>query len=125
VESCVATSFFSDIEGFTSISETVSPPVLITLLEEYFTAVSEIVFKTNGLVIDYYGDAVLASWNAPLLLPKHEFNAVRCALLQQRALGMLRASWRERGLPELRVRMGLTVGHVLAGEKNSFSCGKF
>lgn len=72
VESCVATPFFSDIEGFTSISERVSPPVLVTLLEEYFTKVSEIVFKTNGLVIDYFGDAVLASWNAPLLLSRHQ-----------------------------------------------------
>ncbi len=72
VESCVASIFFSDIEGFTSISETVEPHVLVAVLEEYFTKVSEIVFKTNGLVIDYFGDGVLAAWNAPLPVHGHE-----------------------------------------------------
>ncbi len=72
VESCVATLSFSDIEGFTTISETVEPEVLVAVLEEYFTMVSEIVFKTTGLVIDYFGDGVLAAWNAPLVVLKHE-----------------------------------------------------
>ncbi len=72
VESRVATVFFSDIEGFTSISEIVEPHVLVTLLDEYFTMVSEIVLKTNGLVIDYFGDGVLAAWNAPLIMPGHQ-----------------------------------------------------
>jgi adenylate cyclase len=119
VENCVASVFFSDIEGFTTVSETVEPPVLIALLDEYFTEMSEIIMETHGMVIDYFGDAILASWNAPLIVEGHEVRAVRSALLQQRALSRLRGSWAERGMPQLRVRMGLTVGSPLAGNVGS------
>jgi adenylate cyclase len=67
------------------------------------------------VVGDYIGDAVFAFWNCPTPNPRHPFLACKAALDQQKKLKELRESWKDRFLPTLNVRMGLTVGNVLAG----------
>ena len=125
VDSGEATSFFSDIEGFTSLSETTPPKVLIQALQEYFDRMGNIIDACNGTVGDYIGDAIFGFWNAPNPVERHTFKACRAALLQQLALDQLRAVWAERGMPLLRVRMGLSLGRVLMGNVGSSSRLKY
>jgi adenylate cyclase len=74
-----ATLLFADVEGFTSISEKLQPEEIIQFLNELFTTVSEKIAMRGGLVVNYFGDAVIAAFNAPLPLKKHEFSAVMAA----------------------------------------------
>ncbi len=120
-----ATSFFSDIEGFTSISECVAPSILILVLAEYYNAMSEIVHSQHGTVGDYIGDALFAFWNAPQETPEHAFLACNTALLQQEKLQLLRRQWEERDLPVLRARVGINSGSCLAGLLGSEKWMKF
>ena len=87
VEERVATMFFSDIEGFTSIAERVPPSELILCLEEYFNAMTRIIEASGGTVGDFIGDAVFAFWGAPVSVGQnHALLAVRAAWAQQVAL---------------------------------------
>jgi class 3 adenylate cyclase len=84
VEERVATMFFSDIEGFTSIAERVPPSELILCLEEYFNAMTRIIEASGGTVGDFIGDAVFAFWGAPVSVGQmHALLAVRAAWAQQ------------------------------------------
>ena len=115
VEDTECTIFFSDLVGFTQISETVRPEVLITTLAEYFEAMSGIIEKHGGLFLDFQGDSVFAQFAGQ----EHEARAVDAAVEQQEALHALRRGWRARGQPELFARMGLNSGSVLAGNIGS------
>lgn len=125
VEEVVATSFFSDIVGFTSISESKNPSDLILCLEDYFNHMTEIIQARKGVIGDFIGDAVFAFWNAPERCSQHAFLACDAAMEQQRVLHDLRIQWRKRGLPEFFVRMGIHTGKVLAGNVGSDSRMKY
>jgi adenylate cyclase len=84
-EEVVGTAVFTDIRGFTSIAEELSAHQTATMLNEYFSAITQTIFDTSGTLIKYIGDAVFALWGAPLPLPDHAARACRAALAMARA----------------------------------------
>ena len=75
------TAFFSDVAGFTSIAERLQPEEVVTLLNEYLTAMTDVVFKKKAVTSDkYMGDGVMAFWNGILRQPDHAERACRCAI---------------------------------------------
>ncbi|WP_244630063.1 adenylate/guanylate cyclase domain-containing protein [Microvirga tunisiensis] len=109
-----ATLLYADVEGFTSISEKLQPEEIIHLLNELFTMVSEKITMRGGLVVSYFGDAVIAAFNSPLPLEKHEFSAVMAA---RDILKTLESS--EFRSHRLRLRIGIATGLVAVGTVGS------
>jgi adenylate cyclase len=118
-EERVVSVLFSDVAGFTTISERMSPTELVHLLNEYLTEMTRIVLDEGGIVDKFEGDAVMAEFGAPLELPDHADRAVRAGLRMQRRLRELRRAWREKGLPELRCRVGINTGAMVVGNMGS------
>jgi adenylate cyclase len=110
---------FSDIVGFTSVSEDLTPENLIHLLNEYFSTMTDIILNCKGTVDKYIGDAIMAFWGAPLPLADHSRKACQAALAMQEALPALKASWRERRLPPLEARLGIHTGRAIVGNVGS------
>jgi adenylate cyclase len=111
--------FFSDIRGFTPMSETMSPDDIARLLTEYFTEMVDIVFEHGGTLDKFMGDAILALWGAPIAHADDADRAMRCALDQLAALEKLNAKWKEQGRPALGIGIGITFGEVFAGNIGS------
>ena len=112
-------AFFSDIAGFTTISEQLDPADLTALLNEYLGAMTEIVLEEGGTVDKYIGDAIVAMFGAPLDQPDHAVRAVRSALRCSRRLDELRPTWVARGWPEVHARIGVNSGVALVGNMGS------
>ena len=119
VERRTLSIFFSDIKSFTTICEQLKPSEILMLLTEYFDAMEEIVSATNGTILEYVGDAILAVWNAPLELPNHAEKSIECALLMQIKLSSLREKWKKDGFPEVSIRVGVNTGEVFHGNIGS------
>jgi adenylate cyclase len=115
------TVMFSDVAGFTSISEKMAPEDLVHLLNEYLTQMTNIVFKYDGMLDKYEGDAIMAVFGAPVELKNAALNGVLCALEMQRELVNLRAKWKAENQPELRARIGLNSGPMVVGNMGSES----
>lgn len=113
------TVYFSDIRGFTSISEGMDPERLVLLLNEYLSAVTEVIEQHGGYVDKYIGDAVMAVWGAPLATPDHARRACAAALGIRDRLMALRPGWRERFGVELHTRAGINTGPMVAGNIGS------
>jgi adenylate cyclase len=113
------TVLFADISDFTLLSSSLAPRQLVDLLNDYFPVMAEIVFRHEGTLEKYIGDALMAVWGAPFAHPDDADRAVRAAVEMQRALAGLNARWRERGWPELRIHVGLNTGWVAAGNIGS------
>ncbi len=111
--------FFSDLQGFTSISEGLTPEELTALLNEYLSAMTDIIQEEGGTVDKYEGDAIIAFWNAPLDQVDHAMRAVRSALRCQAALAEMRLSVRERIGKDLYMRIGLNTGPAVVGNMGS------
>jgi adenylate cyclase len=111
--------FFSDLQGFTSISEVLTPEQLTALLNDYLTEMCDIIMDEGGTVDKFEGDAIIAFWNAPLDLPGHAECAVRAALRCQKRLAELRPVYRERVKRDLYMRVGLNTGKVVIGNMGS------
>jgi len=111
--------FFSDLEGFTSISEGLDPEALTALLNEYLTAMTDIIQEEGGTVDKYEGDAIIAFWNAPLQQVDHARRSVRAAMRCQAKLAEMRPSIRERIGRDLRMRIGLNSGPAVVGNLGS------
>ncbi|MFA6505785.1 MAG: adenylate/guanylate cyclase domain-containing protein [Treponemataceae bacterium] len=118
-ESCTITTFFSDIAGFSGISEKLSAQGLVQLLNEYLSEMTDIIMGNRGTVDKYEGDAIMAFWGAPLNFPEHPYQACLSAVEMQRRLAEMRIRWREQGRHELRVRMGINSGAAVAGNMGS------
>jgi adenylate cyclase len=110
---------FSDIRGFTSISEKLSPEELVRLLNEYLTAMTDIVFKYDGLLDKYIGDAIMAVFGAPLDQPDHAFRACRTALEMMSELRRLREKWAAEGRPDVDIGVGINSGDMVVGNMGS------
>ena len=117
------TVLFSDIEGFTTISQHLPPEELVTLLNEYLNVMSGIIFKNDGTVDKYEGDAVMAFWGAPLPQSDHALRACTAALQMQEALVDLNRTWSALNRPFLKVRVGINTGDMVVG--NMGATGKF
>ncbi len=113
------TILFSDITGFTSLSSNLEPRQVVDLLNAYFPVMAEIVFRHEGTLEKYIGDALMAVWGAPFSHPDDAERAVRAAVEMQRALEVLNARWRSQGAPELSIHVGLNTGRVAAGNIGS------
>jgi adenylate cyclase len=110
---------FSDIRGFTALSETMNPDDMAHLLTEYFTEMVECVFANGGTLDKFIGDAVMAQWGAPLGGADDPDKAMDAAINMIRELDQLNARWRAAGKPELQIGIGLNVGEAFAGNIGS------
>jgi adenylate cyclase len=109
------TVFFSDIAGFTNFSELLDAEELITMLNEYLGAMTEIILKNNGTLDKYVGDAVMALWGAPIELPNGALHAARAALQMQKTADEIAEKWKSEARPDLVVRMGLNTDFMVVG----------
>ncbi|HET6382212.1 MAG TPA: adenylate/guanylate cyclase domain-containing protein, partial [Armatimonadota bacterium] len=117
-----ASILFSDIEGFTAISESLSPSHVVSFLNQYMTAMAHVIEEEGGILDKFIGDAIMAIFLAGEAYPEHHaIRAVRAGIRMQQALADLRDRWRtERPeLPEVRVRIGVNTGDVVAGNVGS------
>lgn len=113
------TVFFSDIRGFTPMSETMGPDDIATLLTEYFTEMVELLFEHGGTLDKFMGDAIMALWGAPITHEDDADRAMACALDHLAALEKLNAKWQGQGRPELGIGIGINYGEVFAGNIGS------
>ena len=113
------TVFFSDIESFTSISESLEPEVLLENLNEYLSAMTDIVLEHDGMLDKYIGDAIVAVWGAPILRDDHAVVACKASLDMQKALTDLRHKWVSEGKPAFKARIGLNTGSMTIGNVGS------
>ncbi len=115
------TVLFSDVAGFTTISEQLEPEQLVHLLNEYLTEMTNIVFKYEGMLDKYEGDAIMAVFGAPVERGNHAYQACATALEMQERLVTLREIWKRQGKPELRMRVGINTGMMVVGNMGSES----
>ncbi len=112
---------FSDIRGFTNLSEQMSPTQLSTFLNEYLTAMTDQAMQLKGTIDKFIGDAIMAIWGAPVSDPDHAANAVRCSLRMMQTLNQLQPAWVERGLPAIDIGIGINTGPMTVGNMGSQS----
>ncbi len=110
---------FSDIRGFTTISEGLSPEMLVKLLNEYLTVMTDIVFKYDGLLDKYMGDAIMAVYGAPLDQDDHAHRACGTALDMIEELVALQDKWQANGTPRFDIGIGINTGSMVVGNMGS------
>ena len=113
------TVLFSDIRGFTTVSEKGQPEEIVAILNEYFTRMVDIVFAHKGTLDKFVGDMVMALFGAPLDDPRHAEHAVDAALEMIRELNRLNAKWTAEGRPALDIGIGISTGPMIAGNIGS------
>lgn len=113
------TIMFSDLAGFTSISERLTPETVITLLNEYFSRMTDIILEEGGTLDKFEGDAIMAFWGASLDMEDHALRACRAALRQVEALADLNGDFEKMGLPALKLRVGIHTGEAVVGNLGS------
>ncbi|HEU5465906.1 MAG TPA: adenylate/guanylate cyclase domain-containing protein [Gemmatimonadales bacterium] len=111
--------FFSDIRGFTPMSETMSPDDVAHLLTEYFTEMVDLVFEHSGSLDKFMGDAIMALWGAPIAHEDDADRAMKCAMDQLAALEKMNVKWKEKGRPDIKIGIGINFGEVFAGNFGS------
>jgi class 3 adenylate cyclase/CHASE2 domain-containing sensor protein len=113
------TILFSDIRGFTSISEAASPEEVVEMLNEYLTRMVDILLAHGGTLDKFIGDAVMGFWNAPAPDPDHARHAVACAVAMIDETARLRAQWETEGKAAIRIGIGVNTGDAVAGNIGS------
>ena len=113
------TVLFSDVRGFTTISEGLSPENLVRLMNIYLTAMTELLRKNRGTVDKYIGDAVMAFWGAPVADADHARHAVITAMEMQAALPAVNRTLAQHGWPELHIGVGVNTGEMTVGDMGS------
>jgi len=113
------TVFFSDIRGFTTISEGLTPQALVKLINDYLTPMTDIILKSGGTVDKYMGDAIMAFWGAPIWQEDHAARAARTALEMMVKLREMQADWEKKGIPKLDIGIGLSTGPLTVGNMGS------
>ena len=112
-------AFFSDVAGFTTLSERLSPEDLVNLLNAYLSEMTNVILETGGTLDKYEGDAIIAFWNAPLDQPDHARRGCRAALECQKRLDKLRPVLAEKYGGEIRMRIGVNSGPAVVGNMGS------
>ena len=110
---------FSDVRGFTTISENLKPNELTRLMNQMLTALSQQIHSYNGTIDKYIGDAVMAFWNAPLDDKDHAANAVRGAIGMKQAMAQLSQEMEASGHPPMRIGIGINTGEACVGNMGS------
>ncbi len=120
---CQMTVLFSDIAGFTSISELLAADTLAHLLNIYLTQMTDLVFQYNGVLDKYIGDAVMAFWGAPVIDKNHALHACQTALAMQEKIQSkkMQAMWDEHHIKHFDVRIGIHSGEMIVGNMGSQS----
>ena len=115
------TVLFSDIRGFTSMSENLSPAEVSEILNEYFTEMEPIITKYNGIINKFIGDAVMAIFGEPIQDKKHAQNAVKCAFAMLEKVKELQKKWASEGKPKIEIGVGINTGEVFVGNIGSIN----
>ena len=118
-ENQTVTILFSDIRGFTRMSEHMEPHAVVELLNEYFSEMTDLIFESGGTLDKYLGDGIMAVYGAPLPKPDDALRATKTAMEMQRALAALNRDWESRGQQPLRMGVGVNTGPVTAGNIGS------
>jgi len=118
-EERIVTVMFSDVAGFTPISEKLTPAQLVQLLNEYLTEMTDIILANDGIIDKYEGDAIMAEFGMPVPYENHAYMACKAALQMQKKLYFLREKWQKEGKPPLRARIGINTGEVIVGNMGS------
>lgn len=115
----VITVIFTDLKGFTSLTETSPPDVVLKVLYRHFSLMTRVILGKQGTVVQFVGDAVTAFWGAPLQDPEHALHAVQAAIAMQEAMERLRGELRAEGLPEIHMRVGVNTAELSVGNYGS------
>ena len=118
-EEVTATVLFADIRGFTALTEQFPPRVTLGLLNDYFQAMSQVVFTHDGMVDKFIGDAIMAIFGAPVPTDDHAARALSAAAQMLERLDELQVRWRGEGLPEIRIGIGIATGTMIVGNMGS------
>jgi adenylate cyclase len=119
-KSCEMTIMFSDVRGFTSISEKMKDAgELSRLMNAFLTPLSRVIYGHRGTIDKYMGDCIMAFWGAPLPDSRHAYHAVESGLEMQRALKALQPQFKEQGWPEIHIGVGINTGDVSVGNMGS------
>ncbi|MCX8076725.1 MAG: adenylate/guanylate cyclase domain-containing protein [Aquificaceae bacterium] len=113
------TIMFSDIRGFTDISETLTPERVVDMLNTYFDQVVDLIFESGGTVDKFIGDAILAFWGAPIRYRDHRVRAVSTAIKMLKTLESVNKKLSEKGLPPIKVGFGINTDRVVLGNIGS------
>jgi adenylate cyclase len=113
------TVLFSDIRGFTSLSEQLPPEEIVPQLNEYLTSMTQVVLDHHGTLDKYIGDAVMAIFGAPLPQPDHPVRACASALSMVKTLRLLQQDWMARNRPVLQIGIGINTGLMMVGNMGS------
>lgn len=111
----IVTVLFSDIRGFTSLSEKMSAEEVSMILNEYFSEMEPIITKYNGVINKFIGDAVMAIFGEPIQDINHPQNAVKCAYEMLKKVEYLREKWLYEGKPKIEIGVGINTGEVFIG----------
>jgi len=109
------TMLFSDVAGFTTFSERHSAEQVVAQLNEYLTAMTEVIFHWHGTLDKFVGDAIVVFWGAPLDQPNHVELAIKCALHMRQRLSELQQKWKAEGKIPFETGIGINTGEVLVG----------
>ncbi|MFH1595516.1 MAG: CHASE2 domain-containing protein, partial [Pseudomonadota bacterium] len=115
----VITVLFTDIRGFTTMSEGLDPEALVKLLHDFLNPMSNIIIDQGGTIDKYMGDAIMALFGAPLEQPDHARQACRAALQMEDTLEELNRQWAKQGRPPLRIGVGVNSGPAAVGNMGS------
>jgi len=118
-ESRELTVLFSDVRGFTTISEGLDPKQLTQLMNEFLTPMTHVIHHSRGTIDKYMGDAIMAFWGAPLHDEKHAKHALDAAMGMMQSLEKLQAEFKVRGWPEIKIGVGLNSGIMTVGNMGS------
>jgi len=109
------TIIFSDIRGYTDLSETLEPDEVLNLLNIFNAAMGDIIKENKGTIFDYQGDAIMAVFGAPVEEPHHAFHAVKAAMGMQEKMKELAEKWEKEGKPRVEIGIGVSTGTVAIG----------
>jgi adenylate cyclase len=115
----VLTVFFSDLAGFTTLCEKLAPEEVVTLLNHYLTAMTNLILSSGGIIDKYEGDAIMAFWGAPVAQEDHAIRACLAALDNQSRIVELREEFSRMGLPPVQARIGINTGEMIIGNLGS------
>lgn len=116
---CECTMFFSDIRGFTKMSENMDPTAIVEQLNVYFTRMTDILMELDGTLDKYVGDELMALFGAPVSRPDDTIRAVLCGVKMLVALEELQKVWEREGKPVVKIGIGINTGEVTAGYMGS------
>jgi adenylate cyclase len=118
-ENTTVTILFSDVRGFTRMSEKMEPQAVVELLNEYFTEMTDIIFENGGTLDKFLGDGIMAVYGAPVPQADHALRAAKTAMEMQRSLALLNQNFESRGQRALQIGVGVNTGVVTSGNIGS------